>query len=77
MGTNIVVSSLDPNDNIVEICVFVQNTTEFNCPNAIEVVVDSESCECDCTCYTIIGDIKAVIKAVTTVINEVFIEIIE
>ena len=60
VGTNIVVSSLDPNDNIVEICVFVQNTTEFNCTNAIEVVVDSESCECDCTCYTIIGEIKSV-----------------
>ena len=60
VGTNIVVSSLDPDDNIVEICVFVQNTTEFNCTNAIEVVVDSESCECDCTCYTIIGEIKSV-----------------
>ena len=60
VGTNIVVSSLDPDDNIVEICVFVQNTTEFNCTNAIEVVVDSESCECDCTCYTIIGEIRRV-----------------
>ena len=60
IGTNILVSSLDPDDNIVDVCVFVQDSTGNNCTNAIEVVVESESCECDCTCYTILGVIKSV-----------------
>jgi hypothetical protein len=60
IGTNILVSSLDPDDNIVDVCVFVQDSTGNNCTNAIEVVVESETCECDCTCYTILGVIKSV-----------------
>ena len=60
VGTNIVVSSLDPDDNIVDVCVFVQDSTGNNCTDAIEVIVESETCECDCTCYTILGVIKSV-----------------
>ena len=60
IGTNILVSSLDPDDNIVDVCVFVQDSTGSNCTNAIEVIVESETCECDCTCYTILGVIKSV-----------------
>ena len=60
IGTNILVSSLDPDDNIVDVCVFVQDSTGNNCTDAIEVIVESETCECDCTCYTILGVIKSV-----------------
>ena len=60
VGVHITVSSVDPGDNIVDLCVFVQNTTQFNCTNAIEVVVKSNSCICDCTCYTVTGDIKSI-----------------
>jgi hypothetical protein len=59
-GVHITVSSVDPLDNIVDLCVFVQNTTQFDCTNAIEVVVTSNSCVCDCICYSIIGQIKSV-----------------
>ena len=60
VGVHITVSSVDPGDNIVDLCVFVQNTTQFNCTNAIEVVVKSNSCICDCTCYTVTGNIKSI-----------------
>lgn len=60
VGLHITVSSVDPENNIVDLCVFVQNTTEFNCINAIEVIVTSNSCICDCTCYTVTGNIKSI-----------------
>ena len=60
VGVHITVSSIDPEDNIVDLCVFVQNTTQFNCTNAIEVQVTSNSCICDCTCYTVTGNIKSI-----------------
>jgi len=60
VGLHIIVSSVDPLDNIVDLCVFVQDTTDFNCINAIEVVVISNSCICDCTCYTVTGNIKSI-----------------
>ena len=59
IGINIVVSSLDPSYNIDNICVFVENISNNNCANAIDIVVDANSCECPCTCYTIIGEIKS------------------
>ena len=58
-GNNIVVSSLDPSYNIDNICVFVENISNNDCANAIDIVVDANSCECPCTCYTIIGEIKS------------------
>jgi len=60
IGNNIIVSSVDPSYNIDNICVFVENISNNNCANAIDVVVDRESCDCPCTCYTIIGQIKSV-----------------
>jgi hypothetical protein len=60
VGGNITVSSVDPLNNIVDLCVFVQDTTEFNCTNTIEVYVTSNYCECPCKCYTITGSIKSV-----------------
>jgi len=60
VGLNITVSSVDPGDNIVDLCVFVQNTTKFNCTNAIEVVVTANSCICDCTCWTVTGNLKSI-----------------
>jgi hypothetical protein len=60
IGNNIIVSSVDPSYNINDLCVFVENISNNNCGNAIDVVVDSESCECLCECYTIIGEIKSV-----------------
>jgi surface protein len=60
VGLHITVSSVDPEDNIVDLCVFVQNTTQFNCTNAIEVVVTANSCICDCTCWTVTGNIKSI-----------------
>jgi len=62
IGQHIIVSSLDPEDNIVDVCVFVQNTTQFDCTNAIEVVYDvlDPLCDCDCTCYTVTGNIKRI-----------------
>ena len=60
IGNNIIVSSLDPSYNIDNICVFVENISNNNCANAIDIVVDANSCECPCTCYTIIGQIKSV-----------------
>jgi len=60
VGNNIVVSSLDPNYNIDNLCVFVENISNNNCENAIDVVIDANSCECPCICYTIIGEIKSV-----------------
>jgi hypothetical protein len=60
VGNNIVVSSLDPSYNIDNLCVFVENISNNNCENAIDVVVDANSCECPCICYTIIGEIKSV-----------------
>ena len=58
-GNNIVVSSLDPSYNIDNICVFVENISNNDCANAIDIIVDANSCECPCTCYTIIGEIKS------------------
>jgi len=60
IGLHITVSSVDPENNIVDLCVFVQDTTEFNCTNAIEVLVTSNSCICDCTCYTVTGNLKSI-----------------
>ena len=60
VGNHITVSSVDPEYNIVDLCVFVQDTTQFNCINAIEVDVTSNTCICDCTCYTITGNIKSI-----------------
>ena len=60
VGLHITVSSVDPENNIVDLCVFVQDTTQFNCINAIEVIVTSNSCICDCTCYTVTGNIKSI-----------------
>jgi surface protein len=60
VGSHITVSSVDLHNNIVDLCVFVQNTTEFNCTNTIEVIVTSNSCICDCTCYTVTGNIKSI-----------------
>lgn len=60
VGLHITVSSVDPENNIVDLCVFVQDTTEFNCINAIEVTVTSNSCICDCTCYTVTGNLKSI-----------------
>jgi len=60
VGLHITVSSVDPENNIVDLCVFVQNTTDFNCINAMEVIVTSNSCICDCTCYTVTGNIKSI-----------------
>jgi hypothetical protein len=60
IGIHITVSSVDINDNIVDLCVFVQESTQFNCTNAIEVLVISNSCICDCTCYTVTGNIKSI-----------------
>jgi surface protein len=60
VGLHITVSSVDPENNIVDLCVFVQNTTQFNCTNAIEVVVTANSCICDCTCWTVTGNIKSI-----------------
>lgn len=60
VGLHITVSSVDIEDNIVNLCVFVQETTQFNCTNAIEVEVISNSCICDCTCYTVTGNIKSI-----------------
>jgi hypothetical protein len=60
IGIHITVSSVDINDNIVNLCVFVQESTQFNCTNAIEVLVISNSCICDCTCYTVTGNIKSI-----------------
>jgi hypothetical protein len=59
IGNNIIVSSVDPSYNIDNICVFVENISNNNCANAIDIVVDANSCECPCTCYTIIGEIKS------------------
>lgn len=59
IGNNIIVSSLDPSYNIDNICVFVENISNNNCANAIDIVIDANSCECPCTCYTIIGEIKS------------------
>jgi len=60
IGNNIIVSSVDPSYNIDNICVFVENISNNNCANAIDVIVDANSCECPCICYTIIGEIKSV-----------------
>lgn len=60
IGQNIVVSSLDPNDGIVEVCVFVAITLNANCTNAIDLVLFDDSCECPCICYTVIGSIKQI-----------------
>ena len=60
IGLHITVSSVDPENNIIDLCVFVQNTTQFNCLSAIEVIVTSNSCICDCTCYTVTGNIKSI-----------------
>ena len=62
VGQHIIVSSADPNYNIVDVCVFVQNSTGNNCINTIEVIYDIEDplCECDCTCYTVTGNIKRI-----------------
>jgi hypothetical protein len=60
IGIHITVSSVDIEDNIVDLCVFVQESTQFNCTNAIEVLVISNSCICDCTCYTVTGNIKSI-----------------
>ncbi len=60
VGNNIIVSSLDPSYNIDNICVFVENISNNSCANSIDIVVNANSCECPCTCYTIIGEIKSV-----------------
>ena len=60
IGNNIIVSSVDPSYNIDNICVFVENISNNNCGNAIDIVVDTNSCECPCRCYTITGEIKSV-----------------
>ena len=60
IGLHITVSSVDPENNIVDLCVFVQESTQFNCTNAIEVLVTSNSCICDCTCYTVTGNLKSI-----------------
>jgi hypothetical protein len=76
VGSHITVSSVDLHNNIVDLCVFVQNTTEFNCTNTIEVVVTSNSCKCDCTCYTVTGNIKSIEYILLSVTKIHFLEII-
>ena len=41
-------------------CFYVQLTTTGTCADAVEVDVISEDCNCECTCYTIIGEAKNV-----------------
>lgn len=41
-------------------CFYVQLTTTGSCADAVEVEVISQTCNCECTCYTIIGTAKAV-----------------
>ena len=41
-------------------CFYVQLTTTGSCADAVEVEVISQDCNCECTCYTIIGEAKAV-----------------
>ena len=62
VGQHITVSSVDPHDNIVDLCVFVQDSSNDTCTNSIDVIYDVEdpTCECDCTCYTILGSISRV-----------------
>lgn len=60
IGIHITVSSVDIEDNIVDLCVFVQESTQFNCTNAIEIEVTSNSCICDCTCYIVTGNLKSI-----------------
>ena len=60
IGQNIIVSSVDPNDGIVEVCVFVGITLNANCTNAIDLELFDDSCECPCICYTVIGSIKQI-----------------
>ena len=60
VGNNIIVSSLSPSNNINNVCVFVENISNNDCTNAIDIVVNANSCECPCTCYTIIGEIRKV-----------------
>ena len=59
-GVHITVSSVNPIYNIDNVCVFVEYLSNNNCTTAIDVIVDEESCDCPCTCYTIIGQIKSV-----------------
>ena len=60
IGNNIIVSSVDPSYNIDNICVFVENISNNNCANSIDIIIDANECECPCICYTIIGEIKSV-----------------
>lgn len=60
IGQNIVVSSIDPNDNIDSLCVYVEQLLNTNCLGAIEVIYE-EPCVCPCTCYSITGDIKSIL----------------
>jgi len=40
-------------------CFFVKENPIGNCKNAVEVeVISSESCNCDCKCYTIVGTVS-------------------
>lgn len=41
-------------------CFYVELTTTGSCADAVEVEVISQTCNCECTCYTIIGTAKAV-----------------
>jgi hypothetical protein len=41
-------------------CFYVQLTTTGTCADAVEIEVISQDCNCECTCYTIIGEAKAV-----------------
>ncbi len=41
-------------------CFYVQLTTAGTCADAVEVEVIGQECNCECTCYTIIGQAKAV-----------------
>lgn len=61
VGLNIVVTSVDPADNITSLCVFVEELANTTCTDPIDITIDPVIyCDCDCACYTVIGNATSI-----------------
>ena len=57
IGQSILVNGVDPNDNINQLCVYVEELVDTICTDPIDITIDPQIyCDCDCTCYSITGE---------------------
>lgn len=59
VGSNIIVSSVDPGEGINNLCVFVEELVDTTCTDPIALTVGG-TCDCDCQCYSVSGNATSI-----------------